>query len=52
MVHGQAYLAFVTLVIPQVFKDMQTPRLALDTNTGQPTTLSDYDSDSEHHQQT
>ena len=43
LVQGQAYLAFVTLVLPEVFKDMNTPRLALKSSN-----LSDNDSDTEH----
>ena len=44
LVQGQAYLAFVTLVLPEVFKDMNTPRLALEGSN-----VSDHDSDTEHH---
>ena len=52
MVQGQAYLAFVTLVLPEVFKDMLTPRLSLDTitTTVQSTPMSDYDSDTDSQQ--
>ena len=46
MVQGQAYLAFVTLVLPEVFKDMETPRLAL-AGTTSLGTMSDHDTDNE-----
>ena len=48
MIQGQAYLAFVTLVLPEVVKDMITPRLGLTTDTD--TVASDCDSDAELHQ--
>ena len=46
LVQGQAYLAFVTLVLPEVFKDMEDPRLAI-VDTINPSNLSDHDSDDE-----
>ena len=51
MVQGQAYLAFVTLVLPEVFKDMQTTRPAIDNTAADPGTESDQDSDEEQDDQ-
>ena len=48
MVQGQAYLAFVTLVLPEVFKDMETPRLAI-AGAASVDTRSDNESDDEDH---
>ena len=46
MVQGQAYLAFVTLVLPEVFKDMHSPCPSI--GAAAPGDKSDQDSDSEH----
>ena len=47
MVQGQAYLAFVTLVLPEVIKDMTTPRPAIGSTHVTPALTSDVDSDTE-----
>lgn len=46
MVQGQAYLAFVTLVLPEVFKDMASPRLAIG-GASTAGNMSDIESDDE-----
>ena len=45
MIQGQAYLAFVTLVLPEVVKDMISPRLGLTTDVD--IAVSDCDSEAE-----
>ena len=47
MVQGQAYLAFVSLVLPEVIKDMIAPRPAIGTAAATPALTSDCDSDTE-----
>ena len=49
MVQGQAYLAFVSLVLPEVIKDMIAPRPAIGIGTAAatPALTSDCDSDTE-----